>query len=242
MWDFDGDEGFFFAVSTIASIVLAIRYYMAILNISSFLAQNSIRFLLGVWPLGCLWIVYFVLAHWSDPTTVRGHPDYMSLFMAGGALWIFATTLPGISMRDDVLERRNSSAAIVYLAAMLAQTLCYAGSNIGSGPTIWTTIIPAIIASGTLIGLWLVIETTAHISDVIAIERHRPSACVAAAFLVLVGVDLGWAMAGDFVGWLDTFGQFAFRAWPSVLLASLTIVTLRLVRPRCALSPPAAAL
>jgi hypothetical protein len=235
MWDFDPDEGFFLFCSAAAAVVMAARYYSAILRISDLIGRNAIRWLLGIWPVGCLCIVYIVLARWSDPATVRGHADYMTLFMSGGALWIFGTPLPGISVRDDALERRNVSAAVVAVAAMLGQTFCYAGSNIGSGPTIWTTLVPAFIASGMLVILWLVVEAATAIAETITIERHLASALIFAAFLVLAGVDLGWAMAGDFHDWPSTLRDFALRGWPSAVLAILTIFALRARRPHCSL-------
>jgi hypothetical protein len=235
MWDFDADEGVVLIFSAVAAVALAARYYWGIFRVSELLGGLGTRWLLAVWPMGCLSVVYFVLAHWSDADTVRGHADYMTLFMAAGALWIFGMPSPGISVRDDALERNNVSAAVVVVAAMLGQTFCYAGSNIGAGPTIWTTLVPALIASGALLSLWLIVEAATRVSDTITIERHLPSAYTLAAFLVLAGADLGWAMAGDFNSWQETLKDFALRGWPSVILAILAIIVLRGLRPRCVL-------
>ncbi|MGD0769173.1 MAG: hypothetical protein ABSB42_13390 [Tepidisphaeraceae bacterium] len=172
---------------------------------------------------------------------MRGHADYMTLFMAGGAAWVFGSVvlmrLMGIGMRDDAIERRNAAAAVVAVGAMVGQTCCYAGSNIGSGPTIWTTILPAVIASGTLMVLWTGIEITTRVSEVVTIDRHLPSALALGAFLVAAGINLGWAMSGDWDSWQTTMIDFARRGWPAVLLAVAAALAIQIGKPRCRLLP-----
>jgi hypothetical protein len=145
--------------------------------------------------------------------------------------------LMGIGMRDDAIERRNAAAAVVAVGAMVGQTCCYAGSNIGIGPTIWTTILPAVIASGTLMVLWTGIEITTRVSEVVTIDRHLPSALALGAFLVAAGINLGWAMSGDWDSWQTTMIDFARRGWPAVLLAVAAALAIQIGKPRCRLLP-----
>jgi hypothetical protein len=236
-WDFGGDEVVFMLGSGACAAVLAVRYYKDLLTVSEMLCDARGRFWLALSPVVCLFIVFVVLGNWSDPQTVRGHADYEILFMIGGAFWIeiAAVTLPilGISIRDDVLERNNRAALIVALGAMLGHTLCYAGANIGAGPTIWTTIVPAIMASGALLVGWLVIELATGVSRTITIDRHVPSGIALAAFAVLAGIDLGWAAAGDWQSWEGTVRDFSIRAWVVVPMILGVVVVLLIIKPRC---------
>jgi hypothetical protein len=63
---------------------------------------------------------------------------YVLLYFFLGAMWVSVVVriLPfvGLSARDDVVERGNSSAARAIAGAILAITLCFAGGNIGNGP------------------------------------------------------------------------------------------------------------
>ena len=239
MWDFAGDEIAFFSIAGAAALILAWWYLWQIGSVARMLCPESKRRLLLLLPLACLAIVLVVLWNWSDPQTVRGHADYMTLFMVGGAFWVFASPglmqLMGISMRDDAIERQNSAAGIVVAGAMVGQTCCYAGSNIGSGPTIWTTILPAIIASVTLMILWTGLERATRASEVVTIDRHIPSALVLGGFLVVCGLDLGWAMSGDWVNWLAAMLDFARRGWPSILIAIAAGLAIQYWKPRCTL-------
>jgi hypothetical protein len=141
----------------------------------------------------------------------------------------------GIGLRDDAIERHNSAASIVAMGAMVGHTFCYAGSNIGSGPTIWTTILPAIIASATLMALWLAVELTTHVSETVTIDRDLSSAWALGGFLALAGLNLGWAMSGDFEGWPETMVDFARRGWPAILLAVAAVFAIQIWKPRCPL-------
>jgi hypothetical protein len=241
VWDFDGDEFVFFAFAGIAAFILATRFFRQIGGVSNLICPAPMQFSLAAVPILCFLIVFITLQNWSDPQTVRGHPDYVSLFMAGGALWIFGSPalarFMGIGLRDDVIERHNPAAALVIAATMIAYTLCYAGSNIGSGPTIWTTIVPAVVAGGALMEIWLLVELTTHVSEAVTIDRDLRCAALLAGLFIVCGIDLGWAMAGDWNSWGGTFSDFAHRAWPTALFALAAIVAIQIWKPRC-MPPP----
>ncbi len=237
MWDFDGDEWAFFVLAGIVAVILAGRYFRDLSAVSQLVCPVAKRLPLLILPIACLLVIFLVLSNWSDPQTVRGHSDYITLFMVGGAPWVFGssvlTRIMGISLRDDAIERQNTAAAVVACGAMLGQTFCYAGSNIGSGPTIWTTIFPAIIASGTMMVLWTAIELTTHVSEIVTIDRHLLSALALGGFLALAGVDLGWAMSGDWLSWQSTMIDFACRGWPAILFAIAAVPAIQIGKPRC---------
>jgi hypothetical protein len=235
MWDFDDDEWIFLAVAFAAVIFLGARYFKHLLLVSPMVSPRSTRSMLLITPPICVAFTYCILANWSDPQTVRGHADYMTLFMVGAALWVFASPsflVLGVHLRDDAVERKNIAAGIVLSAAMIANTLCCAGSNIGSGPTIWTTLGPAAVATGTLLALWAFIRIFSGVVEVIAIERNVPSACVVATALLAIGANLGWAMSGDWQDWNSTLKDFGNRAWPSLIISFAAILILRIIRPK----------
>jgi hypothetical protein len=143
----------------------------------------------------------------------------------------------GISARDDAVERQNAAAAAVAVGATVGNTCCYAGSNIGSGPTIWTTILPAIIASAALMVLWVGVELITHVSEVVTIDRHLPSGLALCGFLIASGADLGWAMSGDWLSWDATMVDFVRRGWPAVFFAVAAIFVIQIWKPRCMIQP-----
>jgi uncharacterized membrane protein YjfL (UPF0719 family) len=238
MWDFDGDEVAFILIAGFVSLIFAAKYLRIISTTSQLVCPSQKRLPLLILPVACLAIILTVLWNWSD-SQVRGHLDYMTLFMVGGAMWVFGAGLfswiVGIDLRSDAIERKNSAAAIVVGSAMLGHTFCYSGSNIGSGPTIWTTILPAIVASATLMIFWFVIELATRVSDTITIDRHVPSALVLGGFLIIAGLDLGWAMSGDWRDWQSTMDDFAVRGLPAAVLAVVAIFAIRFGKPQCTL-------
>jgi uncharacterized membrane protein YjfL (UPF0719 family) len=180
-------------------------------------------------------IVLAILQTWADPVYVVGHADYVLLFLAGGATWIFLVTrclaVVGLSARDDAIERNNPAAVAAVCGAFIGVSLAYAGSNIGNGPTIWTTLVPALAAAASLLALWCVAEVLGPASDAITIDRDLATGIRVAAFAVAAGAVLGRAMAGDWHSWNDTFGGFVLLGWPAVAIALLLAVSNRLLGP-----------
>jgi hypothetical protein len=241
MWDFDGDEVAFLVFAGIVTLIFGVKYFLELLKVSELVCPFGKRVPLLMLPFFCLLMVLIVLWSWSDVQNVRGHPDYETLFAVGGTAWIFGTAFKlrffGFTIRDDAVERKNTAVTIVASGAILGHTLCYAGANIGGGPTIWTTIVPAIVASGILAILWMAIEVVTRVSETIAIDRDIPTALVLASFLLLAGLNLGWAASGDFQDWNSTMNDFPRRGWPAVLLAIFCGICIQIWKPRCNLVP-----
>ncbi len=235
MWDFDPDEWLFFVIAGVVGIYLGVRWYVALNRRTSLSRPLRNNLFLGLVPPAALLVLLITLQLGADPVYVAGHLDYTLLFLARGALWIFVAVrllpLVGLSFEDDVVDRSNPAAAIAVSGAILGTMLAYAGSNIGNGPTIWTTLVPALVATITLFGLWSLIGLLSSISDVITIDRDRAAAIRLAIFLICCGAILGRAMAGDFSDWTETFATFVLLGWPSILLVLFVVVVNWISKP-----------
>jgi uncharacterized membrane protein YjfL (UPF0719 family) len=234
MWDFSDDESFFFVVALIATVIGAARWYWRILRVSPWVLPSSHRALLAIAPLLGLFCVGVTLVSWSDPQ-VRGHLDYELLFLLGAATWMGIAAASfgwiGLSVRDDAIQRANLASNIVTCGALVGVALAYAGSNIGAGPTIWTTLVPAFAATLSLLVVWFIFSLTSGAHEAIAVDRDVASGIRLAGLLIAVGLIFGGAMAGDFVSWSATFSDFIAHVWPAMLLAIIAIVIQRIARP-----------
>src|ERR1043165_9310172 len=105
------------------------------------------------------------------------------------AKWL--CSLLGICFREDVLDRDNPAAAVVVCGASVAATLTFAAANIGEGPTVWTTIFPALMATTGLFILWLALESMSRISTSVTEDRDVAAGVRLAGFLISIGLMLG---------------------------------------------------
>jgi hypothetical protein len=135
-------------------------------------------------------------------------------------------------VRDDAVERGNTAAVVVACGAVVGITLAYAQSNIGTGPTIWTTLVPAFFATLGLFVTWMIAEVIGGgIAEAVTVDRDVASAVRLAALLAASGAILGRAMAGDWTDWRSTFVDFAAQGWPALVLAAAAGVAHRALRP-----------
>jgi uncharacterized membrane protein YjfL (UPF0719 family) len=235
MFDFSGDEWLFFLAAAIMAVVGAFKWYSAVTRVGALRFPQRQRLVLGAAPAVCLLVLWVVLRNWADPVFVAGHLDYELLFLAGGAAWLGLALkgfpMFGVSPRDDAIERRNPAAAAAVVGGMLGVTLAYAYSNVGNGPTIWTTLVPAVVATVTLLLLWGLLELAGPVGEAVAIDRDVAAGVRLAAFLVAAGAVLGRAMAGDWYTWWGTFESFLDDGWPALGLVALAAAMNRLLRP-----------
>jgi len=173
MFDFSEDEMVFMLIAILAGGWGIVRWTLVVLNHAP--PVNRMRSGLAILPGVCLAIVAAIIWNWADPAQVSGHIDYLLLFLAGAAAWFWLTVgavaALGIHFRYDAVEAGNRAAAISIAGAGLATSLIYAGGNIGGGPTIWTTILPAAAASLALGVLWFIVDASAHVGDAVTIDR-----------------------------------------------------------------------
>jgi len=226
MFDFSGDELLFMFLAGIVG-GLGIVHWVRLISpdppVGARLGPSGRRWLLAL-PAVCLAIVAAVIWNWADPAQVSEHVDYLILFLAGAAAWFWlavaAVSVLGIHLRYDVVEGGNRAAAISIAGAALANALIYAGGNIGAGPTIWTTIVPAAIGSLTLCLLWFLVETCALVSEAITIDRDKASGIRIAGWAIASSIVLGRSVAGDWTGWDSTFEHFIKLGWPAAALTA----------------------
>lgn len=184
------------------------------------------RVMLFLLALMGLAVIGFALVRWAD-AEVKAHAVYIIMFVLLGATWLEGVTLSmpllGLRLSGDAIERRNSAASVAAGGALLGAALVFGGANIGGGATIWSTILPAFMATVTWLAAWAVAEILSGISEAIAIDRDAASGWRLAGFLVAAGLVLGRAVAGDYHFAEQTVRDFVRQGWP-VLLGVAAVV------------------
>jgi hypothetical protein len=220
--EFSGDESFACFVSAAATFIGAVVYYGSLIRTTSLGAAISLRYLLGLFPLACAALLLPFLLYLSSHEVQEDHA-YVALFLLALAAWLEAAivigALLGISFQDDAIERNNPAAVVALCGAMLGMTGVYAGANVGEGSTIWMTFGPAVLGAVTWGAGWLLLELLGAISDSVAIDRNVNSALRLAGFLIVSGILLGWALAGNYESAQQTVDDLIHRGWPVIPLA-----------------------
>jgi hypothetical protein len=99
------------------------------------------------------------------------------MFVAASAFaWL------GVSRSDDAMERANVAAGLTIAAEWCGVMLAYAGSNVGNGPTIWTTLLPAFVAAVALLAAWGLLESLTDTAEAITVERDVATVSASATF------------------------------------------------------------
>lgn len=234
MQPMSGDE---VLVSLLSGGLAIVIWFVTLIRVLRFggrgLPRGPATILLFALP-SCLLIVFWILRTLASHD-VREDGRYIAMYGFMGAAWIGLAPslfLPGISIRDDFLERRNSSAVFAVLGFMLGATFCFSGGNIGDGPGWWVVVFCAVLANLTLSGLWFVANTFAPIADVITIDRDPAVGLRIAGFFVGAGLILGRAVAGDWLSAEATLRDFVMKAWPVMILLSMLILGERWSKPR----------
>lgn len=226
MWDFSDDEWIFFSLAAVVCVAGIWRWYAPLLAEPGVgPSRVGIRVVLALAPLLAMGLLLGVLRYRADPVNVAGHFDYEILFMVGGAalLGLAGFILPsiGISPREDAIHRGSVSAVIVVVGTMFGSILAYAGGNVGWGPTIWTTLVPAGLAAGILFLLTGLLLMVGSSLDAVTIDRDPAAGLRVAAFEVAAGAILGRAVAGDWEGWSGMFNDLLRLGWPAILLFAI---------------------
>jgi uncharacterized membrane protein YjfL (UPF0719 family) len=222
-----GDEVIVFATSAVLAILMWGAWYIGPRRIRRLGRPAAGQSLLDLAPLASLAVLIVVLRTVSAHD-VRDDMRYLLLYFFLGAMWVSVVVriLPvvGLSARDDVVERGNSSAAHAIAGAIFAITLCFAGGNIGNGPGWWVVVFSAGLATVALLLSWLVLEAIARVADVVTIERDDAAGLRLAGWLIACGLIAGVAAAGDWVSAQDAVRTFVLVAWP--LLPFIVIAAL----------------
>jgi len=171
---------------------------------------------------GCA--VYLVLVKWSAPS-VREDASEITFYLIFSIIWIAFTqglfAFLGVSIRDDVAERRNVAAGFTVASLTIAATCCAAGSNIGDGPGFEAVLFCAVLSTAGLLVLWAVVAQFSGIADAITIDRNVAAGIRTAGWLAGTGVVLGACVAGDWISYKTTLRDFARFGWPVAIIALL---------------------
>jgi len=169
----------------------------------------------------CALLIYIVLRT-AASFDVVGAPQYVFMYLVLGLAWvrIVETTFIafGLSVRDDVVERRNQAAGAAVTGALVGATLCYAGANIGDGPGWWVVVFSAGVATVTWLLAWFTLAFFSPVADTVTVDRDRAAGLRLGALLASWGLILGRAVAGDWVSADATVNEFVVLALPPVLL------------------------
>ncbi len=223
----DPDEFLTLAVGSVASLAAALWWYAPLARVYRPSGYGVVGGALALTPPACLAALLVVLQTAAD-AEVRGHAQYVALFLAAGGAWLGATAvaLPavlGVSVRDDALEGRNGPAAAVASGALTAVTVVFAGANVGAGATIWTTLGPAVLATGGLAGLMLAHAAASGLSEAVTVDRDPAAAARAVGLHLAMAVVLARAVAGDWVSTDALLADLARQGWPAVALAAVAV-------------------
>ena len=225
-------------------IVVLIFWKLSFFPSNSLAGNHKTALLCLAFMSGCALLLYFVLEKWSAPS-VRGDFDEVSFYLVFSLLWIVliqsAFAFFGISIRDDVAERRNRSAGAAAAGLTIAATCCVAGANIGDGPGFEAVLFCAVLATAYLLVLWLVIAQASGLADVITIERELGTGIRAGGWLAGTGVVIGACAAGDWISAAATLRDFIRCAWPLAVFACAFALFERSLSRRAPASRPSLA-
>jgi len=159
---------------------------------------------------------------------VRRDPYFASAYALLGAFWLAAALrwfpMLGISLRDDVMERRNRAAFWALNGALIGLAACYAGANIGNGPGPEAVLFCAVLGSGTFVLLWFLADLLAlHWADAITVDRDYGSGLRFGAFLLATGFAIGSALTGDWMSYEATVRDFLVRSWPLLPVLAVAV-------------------
>jgi hypothetical protein len=229
----DDDEVFALVVAFVIAIAGVATFVVPLLAARR-LRSSKIPLLILATLAAAMIFLYQVLRRFSAHD-VRDDAGYLTLFLAAGfasqTVVLRLSPILGISWRDDAVERRNYSAAAVTCGAIAGSGLVFAGSNIGEGPTIWTTLGPAFLGMLLWASLWIAAQWFADVAEAIAVERDLPSGIRMGAMLAANGLILGRALAGDWISLAETFDSLIYKASPAAAITLLAIVFHRAFPP-----------
>ena len=171
-------------------------------------------------------------------TDVVHAPAYIFMYLMLGVAWLRVAetgfAFAGLSMRDEVAERRNPAAMIAAAGAAIGVTLCYAGGNIGDGPGWWVVIVSAAIATALLFACWLALGRFTDVTDAVTIDRDPAAGVRLAGFLIACGIVAGRAVAGDWESAMLTVRDAASGVPALLVMLIVAIAIERRARPTAA--------
>lgn len=162
---------------------------------------------------------------------VRGSFLYTFFYDVMGLAWLVALVVGlhgvGLSLRDDVLERRNDAALVAWSGAMIGGACAFAGGNVGDGPGWWCVVFAGGLATALLLGTWVLMHHLGGLHDHVTIDRDLGAGARAGGLLLGVGLIGGRAAAGTWFSFVDTVATFVQGAWPALVIVACAIAVER---------------
>lgn len=166
---------------------------------------------------------------------VRGRFEEVFFLTVVGVVWLAISTkiFPwlGLSISDDVVERRNVGALIALCGAILSLSIIFAAGNLGEGPSYWENVFSVGLGTVSLFVLWLLVEIGGRVSISIAEERDVASGIRLGGFLLAAGLIIARAIAGDWHSEAATVHDFFHDGWPVLIVCLIAIFTERFLSP-----------
>jgi hypothetical protein len=166
-------------------------------------------------------LVFAILARFASHD-VRDSGIYIGFYLlmtaAATGLGVGLLERLGLSLRDDVIERRNPAACLAWSGAIIGLGLAFAGANVGDGPGWWVVVFSGGLSVGALLLLWIVLDRAGHAGEAILIERNEEAGLRVAGWFVAVGAITGRAAAGDWISARGTVDDFIAIAWVALVL------------------------
>lgn len=196
--------------------------------------KSSLRWAFGLCVAGSLIMVAVALHLWGA-AEIRADAGEVFYLTAMGTVWLILATLLfswlGLSLRNDVTERKNMAALVALCGAIIGVSFIYAGGSIGEGPSYWNNIFSAGLGTAGLLVFWILLEVGARVSRSIAEERDLASGLRLGGFLLAIGLMLGRAVAGDWHSEGATIRDFIHDGWPAAVLFAIALFIERFARP-----------
>ena len=162
-------------------------------------------------------------------------PEYQFMYGVLGLAWLRIGQLffpvAGLSLRDDLVERRNGAVIPAMVGALVGLTCCYAGGNIGDGPGWWVVVFSAALGSALLFAAWLMLAQLSPVMDAITIDRDPAAGVRLGVFLSSGGLLLGRAVAGDWYSAADTLGDAAAAIPALGIMVVVALIVERMAHP-----------
>ncbi len=200
----------------------------------SFLANSSLRSSKTLswwfWILPPLFVAALMPALlFAASPDVRQDGGAIFVYLGIGAIWLrlgwFLLEFSGLSVRDDVVERRNGAVARTALGATAGLLFCFVGSNIGRGPGPEAVLFCASLSTAGFFVLWFCLTWILGLADRLTVERDESLGTRMGGLCASVGLILGGAVAGDWKSFDATLRDFARFTWPVLALLIIAIVT-----------------
>jgi uncharacterized membrane protein YjfL (UPF0719 family) len=142
--------------------------------------------------------------------------DVLDVLLYGGLGIILLTAVALVSCRlflglrvREHLEAHNVAAAIVVAGVFVATSLTYSGTLSGEGGGFWVLLLFFVLGQLALLGMTYVFRWLTDYDDVQEIASGNIAAGLAlAGLLVAMGIVVGRAVAGDFIGLGESLWHF----------------------------------